>query len=207
MAGDHRNQHIIRFIQATITILAVIVLSLLVQSEIPKESSGHDITIADFATSTVRLFASSTPAEALAGTAYLVTHVVDGDTIDIAVATTTVRIRLIGINTPESVDPRRPVECFGKEASGFLKAFLDGRSVYVASDPSQDNHDKYGRLLRYLFRDDGLPVNAVLVAMGYAQEYTYRTPHLFQSEFRTLQAQAQAEGAGLWSAETCSGAK
>lgn len=207
MAGDHRNQHIIRFIQATITVLAVIVLSLLVKSEIPSRPSGHNVTIADFATSTRRLFASSTPADILTGTAYPVTHVVDGDTIDIAVSTTTVRIRLIGINTPESVDPRRPVECFGKEASGFLKTFLEGRSVFLASDPSQDNYDKYGRLLRYLFRDDGLPVNAVLVAMGYAQEYTYRTPHLFQSEFRTLQAEAQTTGAGLWSAETCSGVK
>ena len=74
---------------------------------------------------------------------YEVVHVVDGDTLDILKRGEKVRVRLIGINSPESVDPRRPVECFGKEASRYASSLADGKFVTLELDPSQGEFDKY----------------------------------------------------------------
>src|SRR5689334_10458762 len=73
-----------------------------------------------------------------------VVKVVDGDTIDVSQGTTKYKIRIIGINTPETVDPRRPVQCFGKEASAKAKEILTNQSVRLESDPTQSDKDKYG---------------------------------------------------------------
>jgi len=76
-----------------------------------------------------------------------VVHVVDGDTLDVDLAGTVERVRLIGIDTPETVKPNTPVECFGRDASAYAKYLLDGQAVYIEDDPSQDSRDRYGRLL------------------------------------------------------------
>ncbi len=131
---------------------------------------------------------------------YPVVHVADGDTIDVQEGAQKVRVRLIGIDTPEIVDPQKPVQCFGAEASVEMKRIATGQSVRLETDPSQDLHDKYGRLLAYVFLPDGTDVNLHMVAAGFAREYTYDKPYEYQAQFRAAQAGAKAQGLGLWSA-------
>lgn len=132
-----------------------------------------------------------------------VLRVVDGDTVDVEIALERVRVRLIGINTPETVDPRRPVECFGREASARMRAMLSGGAVRIETDPTQSRYDKYGRLLAYLYLPDGTSVNEQLIAEGYAYEYTYKVPYRFQSEFKAAEKSAREAGRGLWSPQAC----
>jgi micrococcal nuclease len=145
-------------------------------------------------------------------TGYTVSGVSDGDTISITKDLENgkqekIKVRLIGINTPESVDPRRPVECFGKEASAHMKSIANGESVYVELDSSQDTYDKYDRLLGYVFLEDGQMLNRKMVADGYAYEYTYANPYKYQKDFKDLQRFAKNEKRGLWSENTCNGQK
>jgi micrococcal nuclease len=129
-----------------------------------------------------------------------VVRIVDGDTL---VVTGGVRVRLIGINTPESVDPRRPVECFGKEAAAALGRLVPpGTAVRLTYDVERT--DDFGRTLAYLYRQpDGLFVNATLVEQGYAHPATYPPNVAHAGEFAALARQARQGNAGLWSA--CSG--
>lgn len=133
---------------------------------------------------------------------YPVVHIVDGDTIDVQKDGTKVRVRLIGINSPESVDPRRPVQCFGKEASAEMKRLVGGKSVTLEIDPSQDTYDKYGRLLAYVFLGSE-NINLEMIQTGYAYEYTYHLPYKYQQEFKAAQKEAAAAGRGLWAAGVC----
>ncbi len=135
--------------------------------------------------------------------AYTVIKVIDGDTIKIDLNGTVETIRLIGINSPETVDPRKPVECFGKEASDMAKQLLTGRKVRIEKDSSQGDLDKYGRTLAYVYRDDGLFIDAYMVANGYAYEYTYDAPYRYQSLFKQDQANAKAAQKGLWKPGVC----
>jgi len=138
-------------------------------------------------------------------TYYTVTSVVDGDTIKINMDGTIETLRLIGIDTPETVDPRKPVQCFGVEASNKAKELLFGKQIRIESDPTQDTRDKYGRLLVYVYRSDGLFFNKYMIEQGYAYEYTYETPYKYQSDFKTVQQLAQSNQRGLWSSNTCGG--
>jgi micrococcal nuclease len=132
-----------------------------------------------------------------------VVKVVDGDTIDVSFDGKTERIRLIGINTPETVDPRKPVECFGREASDKAKALLSGKKVYLEADLISGERDKYNRLLRYVFLEDGTSFNLLMIKEGYAYEYTYDVPYKYQTEFKQAQKEAEANKAGLWGDKVC----
>ncbi len=134
--------------------------------------------------------------------AYEVVKVVDGDTIDVSINGKTERIRLIGINTPETVDPRKPVECFGVEASNKAKELLSGKKVTLESDSSQGERDQYDRLLRYVFLEDATNINLQMIQSGYAYEYTYNLPYKYQKEFKEAQQQASVSKIGLWG-DTC----
>lgn len=129
---------------------------------------------------------------------YEVVKVVDGDTVDLLMNGRVKRVRLIGINTPELVDPRREVECFGLEASNKAKAVLQGKLVRIESDKTQADKDKYDRLLRYVFLEDGTNFNELMIKEGYAYEYTYDLPYKYQAEFRIAEQTAKASRAGLW---------
>ena len=142
------------------------------------------------------------PADLLAA---LVLDVVDGDTIDVLLSGRRTRLRLIGINTPEVVDPRRPVQCFGREASARAHELLDGQTVWLEPDTSQGERDVFGRLLRYVWLPDGRLVNLQMVAEGYAHEFTFRWPYRYQALFREAERQARQRGLGFWAAETCAG--
>jgi len=136
---------------------------------------------------------------------YTVSRVVDGDTIDVSIEGKIERLRLIGVDTPETVDPRKPVECFGTEASNKAKSVLTGKKVSLESDNTQGERDKYDRLLRYLFLEDGTNFNLLMVKEGYAHEYTYDLPYKYQTEFKNAQKLAEANKVGLWSPNTCNG--
>jgi len=136
---------------------------------------------------------------------YRVVKVVDGDTIAVDINGVTESIRLIGIDTPETVDPRKPVQCFGIEASNKAKSTLNSKSVILETDNSQGNRDKYGRLLRYVYLEDGTNFNKLMIAEGYAFEYTYQTPYKYQTEFKQAELEAREAKRGLWADDTCSG--
>lgn len=134
---------------------------------------------------------------------YYIASVVDGDTVKVDVDSSVVTVRLIGIDTPETVHPSQPVECFGQEASQRTKALLEGKQVRLETDESQGDQDRYGRLLRYVFLPDGTSINKLLISEGYAYEYTYSTPYSYQTEFKQAQAEAQNKKRGLWADGVC----
>lgn len=140
---------------------------------------------------------------------YSVVKVVDGDTVTISMNGKNVTLRLIGLDTPETVDPRKPVQCFGKEASGKMKRLLSGKSVRLEKDPSQGDLDKYGRLLAYVYtptsvRSEGVLVNEYMIAEGYGHEYTYNLPYKYQAEFKEAERMAREQKKGLWADGACS---
>jgi len=136
---------------------------------------------------------------------YSVSSVVDGDTLKVNINGTIETLRLIGMDTPETVDPRKPVQCFGKEASNKAKELLIGKKVRIEKDLTQGELDKYGRRLAYIYREDGLFYNKYMIEQGYAHEYTYNTPYKYQTEFKAAQKSAQENLRGLWSPDTCNG--
>lgn len=138
-------------------------------------------------------------ADADAGAAEVV-RVVDGDTIVVRLDGGEERVRLLGIDTPESVDPRSPVECFGKEAAAHTASLLPvGTPVRLVRDV--EARDRYDRLLAYVYRvDDGTFVNLRLVEDGYAAVLTYPPNVAHADEFVAAASQAREAGRGLWSA-------
>lgn len=128
----------------------------------------------------------------------MVTKTLDGDTFEIKIGKGMVKVRMIGIDTPETLDPRKPVQCYGHEASEKTKELLNGRSVSLKLDKTQSSLDKFKRLLAYVHRDDGLFVNQFLLENGYAREYTYNKKYQSQKEFKALEKKAKEEKHGLW---------
>lgn len=136
---------------------------------------------------------------------YPVSSVVDGDTVKINVDGKIQTFRLIGIDTPETVDPRKDVQCFGVEASNKAKELLTGKKVRVETDSSQGTYDKYNRSLGYIYLESGLFYNKYMIEQGYAHEYTYGTPYKYQAEFKVAQTSAQTNKLGFWATNTCDG--
>ena len=122
---------------------------------------------------------------------FTVTKVVDGDTIHVDANGQRLKIRMIGLDTPETVDPRKPVQCFALEASAQAKTALSSQSVYLETDPSQDSVDRYGRTLAYIWTASGRLVNLDMIAEGFAHEYTYNLPYRYQQAFRTAEDDAR----------------
>ena len=121
-----------------------------------------------------------------------VVRVVDGDTL---LLDGDERVRLIGIDTPETVDPRRPVQYFGKEAAAFTRRMAEGKRVRL--DYDQERTDRYGRTLAYVFLEDGTFLNAEIIRQGYAHAYT-RFPFQYSDQFRAYEREAREQRRGLW---------
>lgn len=138
-------------------------------------------------------------------TYYEISRVVDGDTIEVTIDGSKKKVRLIGVDTPETVDPRKTVQCFGSEASSYVKNLLDGKKVALETDSTQGDVDRYNRLLRYVFLPDGIDVGKQIISEGYGHEYTFNLPYKYQSQYKQAQKQAQGRSAGLWSSQTCNG--
>lgn len=125
-----------------------------------------------------------------------VTHVVDGDTIDVRIDGTKYTVRYIGIDTPETVRPFEPVECFGPEASARNKALVEGKTVGLEKDVSET--DDFGRLLRYVWLGGEL-VNEALVRDGYAESASYPPDTGRQEQLDAAEDEARLAGRGVWS--------
>jgi micrococcal nuclease len=133
-----------------------------------------------------------------------ITHVVDGDTFDADLdGVGEVRIRMLGVNTPETVDPRKAVECFGKTASDYSKQTLAvGSRVLLEEDSQADERDKYGRLLRNVILADGTDYNAKLVEEGYAYAYLgFPLDPQRKTQLKRLENEAKSANRGLWGAQ------
>lgn len=126
-----------------------------------------------------------------------VNQVVDGDTIQVTLGGKAETVRFIGIDTPETHDPRKPVQCFGEAAAAHSRQLLEGKSVRLEADPTNSNRDKYNRLLRYVYLPDGTLVNASLIADGFAFAYVV-FPYERLDEFVALESEARANNKGLW---------
>jgi micrococcal nuclease len=127
-----------------------------------------------------------------------VVHVADGDTINVRLSDgRTERVRYIGIDTPESVKPGTPVQCFAKKASHYNASLVEGRKVTLRLDAEE--RDRYGRLLAYVYTE-GRFVNRELVARGYARTLTIPPNVAHADEFAHLARRAREAGVGLWRA-------
>lgn len=136
-----------------------------------------------------------------------VARVVDGDTVRLVVGGREESARVIGINTPETVDPRRDVQCYGREATRHAQHLLpQGTTVQVAADPTQDTRDRFGRLLLHVWLADGRSFAETMIREGYGHEYTYQSPYRGQDAHRAAQREAEAARRGLWAPDACSAA-
>ena len=138
-----------------------------------------------------------------------VVDVVDGDTVTVERSGRRLTVRLIGIDTPETVDPSRPVECFGPEATAFAQRRLAGARVWLEFDPSQGRRDVYGRTLAYVWPErpgGGRSLfNLRAVRRGYAVEFTDDRDYRWRDAFRNAELRAASTQVGLWSPSTCGG--
>ncbi len=181
MSSLRKNRRIIKILVSTLVSLGAIIFVSAVPDKAPNSSN-------------------------LPADMYKVATVYDGDTIGINYQSKIEKVRLLGVDTPETKDPRKPVQCFGREASAFTKQLLEGKSVRLAFDSTQGERDKYGRLLAYVYTTDNIFVNQKLIEEGYAHEYTFQgNPYQFQTEFQLAERSARVLQRGLWSDQTCQG--
>src|SRR5437870_6765435 len=127
----------------------------------------------------------------------VVDRVVDGDTLLLQSGE---RVRLIGVDTPETKHPSKPVQYFGKEATAFTRRMVEGKRVRLEFDQGnvvRGHKDRYGRTLAYVFLEDGTLLNAEIIKQGYGHAYT-QFPFSRMEEFRRLERKAREEQRGLW---------
>lgn len=128
-----------------------------------------------------------------------VSRVIDGDTIELE---TGEKVRYIGVDTPETKHPNKPVQCFGREAAQKNKELVEGKEILLEKDVSET--DRYGRLLRYIYlpnpeaTDEAIFVNELLIEQGFAQVITYPPDVKYHQLLLQAQQQAQSENKGLW---------
>ena len=133
----------------------------------------------------------------------IVSRIVDGDTVELSDGR---KLRYIGIDTPESVNPRKEVECFSKEASKANEILVLNKEVWLEKDITDS--DRYGRVLRYVYIVDPetkkvIFVNQKLVSQGFAHAYRYEPDTKYYDLFKSLENQAKSTQRGLWSPEAC----
>jgi len=154
-------------------------------------------TVASQVRPTVMPPATALPTPGPTAVSARVVRVVDGDTLEVEMGGRRYTVRHIGIDAPETVDPRRPAMCYGQEASRRHRQLVEGKTVLLEKDVSET--DRYGRLLRYVWAD-GVFVNAALVQEGYARAYTVPPDVKHAELFRRLEREARETGRGLWGA-------
>lgn len=133
------------------------------------------------------------------------TRIIDGDTIEVSLNGVTESIRLIGLDTPERG------QCFTTQATAQVTQIIVGQAavagveVLLEADPSQDDRDRFARLLRFVWLPDARQVNFLMIRDGFGFEYTFRRAYKYQAEFRGAEAYAKQGQLGLWSPTTCNG--
>lgn len=139
------------------------------------------------------------PTQALTQQNAQVTEVIDGDTLRVKINGKVEKVRLLAIDTPETKDPRKEVQCFGKEATKKMESLVSKKQIRLVPDKSQGDRDKYKRLLRYVYLENGTFVNAVMVKEGYAFSYK-KYPTKYLKDFNNLERMAREKNLGLWKA-------
>lgn len=127
---------------------------------------------------------------------YTVKQFLDGDTVLVDMNGTEEKIRFIGIDTPETHKENTPVQCYGPAAAAYTKNRIASQRIRLVSDNLTTNRDRYDRLLRYVYLEDGANLNLELVQKGYA--FAYAFPFAKSQEFNAAMEKAQAENSGLW---------
>lgn len=128
---------------------------------------------------------------------YEVTRFTDGDTITVNMNGTQEKVRMIGIDTPETHKPNSPVQCYGPAASAYTKELIGTQKVRLESDPQSTNRDRYNRLLRYVYLPDGTLVAEKVIRNGYGFAYT-QFPFTKKAAFIQAEQEAERANAGLW---------
>jgi len=128
---------------------------------------------------------------------YRVAQFEDGDTITVDMNGKEEKVRFIGVDTPETKDPRKPVQCFGHAASEFTKNLIGSQPVRLELDPLSSNRDRYNRLLRYIYLPDGRLVQGEIIRQGYGFAYV-SFPFTKSDEFLSYQTEAREQNRGLW---------
>lgn len=137
---------------------------------------------------------------------YQVLRVTDGDTIHINYNGKNKKVRLIGLDTPETKDPRKPIQCFGREATAKMTELAENKNIRLEFDKTQGERDKYGRLLAFVYSEDSKNLAYEMIRQGYGNEYTYNSnPYKYQNEFKEAARKAREENKGLWAENTCAG--
>ena len=137
---------------------------------------------------------------------YQVLRVTDGDTIHINYNGKDEKVRLIGLDTPETKDPRKPIQCFGREATAKMTELAENKNIRLEFDKTQGERDKYGRLLAFVYSEDSKNLAYEMIRQGYGNEYTYNSnPYKYQNEFKEAARKAREENKGLWAENTCAG--
>lgn len=137
-------------------------------------------------------------------TAYQVVKIVDGDTIKVQMGDEVKTVRIIGVDTPETKDPRKPVQRFGQEASDFTTSLLDGEKVYLEPDQGEDlEHDRFERVLAHVWRaSDKSLVALTIIKEGYGFYYSkYPFRQDYMNLYRDAERDAREHKRGLWEAE------
>lgn len=170
-------------------------------SSVSKNRAGNKARVAIVIATTLCVAAScSTRITPDAGgrVSAVVSQVVDGDTVHVTFGSQSEEIRLIGVDTPETVHPTKPVQCFGPEASKHTKELLPkGTRVFLVRDV--ESRDRYGRLLVYMYRaSDNLFVNYELIHGGWARPYPYPPNTALETSFAEAAFHAQSQQRGLW---------
>jgi micrococcal nuclease len=145
---------------------------------------------------------SAAAAAAPAGTAGTVSRVVDGDTVHVTDGRgSRIKVRVLGIDTPETVDRRKPVQCWGPEATRFATTTLLHKKVTLFTDPTQATRDRYDRLLAYVYLPDGSNYSLLAARAGAARSYVFNHKPVAQhAAITTAEAQARLAHRGLWGA-------
>ena len=128
---------------------------------------------------------------------YTVSRFVDGDTIVVDMNGKNETVRMIGVDTPETHKPNTPVQCYGPAASAYTKNLIGEQKVRLEADSTNQNRDRYGRLLRYVYLPDGRLVEQEIIANGYGFAYT-SFPSVKKEQFIQAEAKAEAAKKGLW---------
>lgn len=128
---------------------------------------------------------------------YRVVKIEDGDTVTVDMNGSQERVRFIGVDTPETQDPRKPIQCFGHAATNFTRDLIGNNDVRLEADPLSANRDRYNRLLRYVYLPDGRLVQAEIIKQGYGFAYL-SFPFTKSEEFRVFGVQAREQSLGLW---------
>lgn len=174
------KRHKRRLINILIALLAAVVVLL--------QQRGY---LQQPATNTKQVIEQSTPG------LYQVSKFDDGDTIQVDMEGKKETVRFIGVDTPETHDPRKPIQCFGKAAAAFTKNVIGENRVRLEADPTNSNRDRYQRLLRYVYLPDGTLVNKKIIAEGYGFALV-SFPFQKMEEFKAVQVTAREQNKGLW---------